>query len=236
VSYDASKLLVSSQFEKLWRRSGFSSFFVVDIASKQTTRVGTNSTMKQSSCTWSPTANKVACSENYNIILQDFTSSPSNVITVTTDGYQGVTIHGMQSWVYEEEVFESATAMWWSPSGSLLAFISFNETVVPTYSFPKYGDVNAYPYQRSVDIKYPLSGFPNPIPAVSIYNISGNSLSSMEISPDAEYVSYVGFKDEQTLGIRVLDRAQRLERLQLNPVSSGPLQLSTYPFFDSVCI
>lgn len=159
VSYDLSKVLISTNFTKLWRRSGFSRFFVVDVATGAVSPVGLTPSSKHSSCLWSPVALTVACSENYNIIVQNFTNDSQPAYSVTTDGEEGILIHGMQSWVYEEEVFEDATALWWSPDGSSIAFISFNETQVPSFPFPLYGNVDEHPYQKQTRLKYPLGSY-----------------------------------------------------------------------------
>lgn len=55
--------------------------------------------------------------------------------------------------VYEEEVLESHDAMWFSPTGAYLAFIKFNDSLVPEYPFPKYNPPNSYP--ENIAVKYP---------------------------------------------------------------------------------
>lgn len=45
---------------------------------------------------------------------------------------------GICDWVYEEEVLGTSTASWWSPDGSYVSFLRFEETNVPEYIMPLY--------------------------------------------------------------------------------------------------
>lgn len=56
-----------------------------------------------------------------------------------------------------EEVFSSATAMWYSPDGRHLAFATFNDTVVKEMAFVHYGVPGSLEYQYPTEfkIKYP---------------------------------------------------------------------------------
>ena len=57
----------------------------------------------------------------------------SNAVAITTDGSEKDRIkYGTASWVYGEEL-RQATAMWWSPDGSKLAYYRFDESKVPDY-------------------------------------------------------------------------------------------------------
>jgi len=39
-----------------------------------------------------------------------------------------------------EEILHTHIAHWWSPQGSYIAYLQFNDTLVPKYRFPYYGD------------------------------------------------------------------------------------------------
>lgn len=43
------------------------------------------------------------------------------------------------------QIFDSATALWWSPSGSVLAFASTDDRAVRKGRFPLYKRNEAYP-------------------------------------------------------------------------------------------
>lgn len=49
---------------------------------------------------------------------------------VTSDGSKS-TINGICDWVYEEEVYMKHNAAWFSPDSSRIAYLKFNESMVP---------------------------------------------------------------------------------------------------------
>lgn len=83
----------------------------------------------------------------------------------------------MPDWVYEEEVFESDYALWWSPDSAKLAFLRFDETSVEEFSYPVYNpspDPNkVVPYPEYVTMKYPKPGYPNPIVSAHVFDLEG---------------------------------------------------------------
>lgn len=84
--------------------------------------------------------------------------------------------HGVPDWVYEEEIFSANFALWWSPDSSKIAFLSFDETAVPEFSFPIYNpteDSNAViPYTTEVTMKYPKPGYNNPLVSVHVFDVN----------------------------------------------------------------
>ena len=81
----------------------------------------------------------------------------------------------MPDWVYEEEIFSRDFALWWSPDSSKIAFLSFDETAVPEFTFPIYNptdDPNAViPYTTEVTMKYPKPGYNNPLVSVHVFDV-----------------------------------------------------------------
>ena len=63
-------------------------------------------------------------------------------IQITDDGITDSVFNGVPDWVYEEEVLSTNYAHYISPSGSLIAFAQFNDTLVPIFNYPHYGNPN----------------------------------------------------------------------------------------------
>ena len=60
-----------------------------------------------------------------------------DVKDITTDGGPDL-FYGIPDWVYEEEVFASDSATWWSGDGKYIAFLRTNESNVPEFPVQYY--------------------------------------------------------------------------------------------------
>jgi hypothetical protein len=83
---------------------------------------------------------------------------------LTKTGREGSFWNGIPDWLYSERILQSDRAAWFSPEGSRLAFVSFDDTKVASIAYPKYGSYddpnNIYPEVSS--IRYPKAGRSNP--------------------------------------------------------------------------
>lgn len=77
--------------------------------------------------------------------------------------------------MYEEEVLSRSNALWWSPDSSRIAFLSFDDTLVDTYSFPIYNPTGIsgaiVPFTSENTMRYPTSGHNNPIVSAHVLNL-----------------------------------------------------------------
>lgn len=86
--------------------------------------------------------------------------------------------NGVPDWVYEEEILEDKSALWFNEAGDRLAYLSFNETGVQTFRVPYYMDENnpqaslPRPYPRELEIRYPKVGTKNPTVELSLLNLN----------------------------------------------------------------
>jgi dipeptidyl-peptidase-4 len=97
---------------------------------------------------------------------------------VTTDGSEQARIkNGTASWVYGEELAQR-TAMWWSPSGTKLAYYRFDESKVPDY-FLQLGQTKL---QSTMDIEaYPKAGVDNPIVDLFVYDVATKKSTRIDV-------------------------------------------------------
>ena len=85
----------------------------------------------------------------------------SNDKQVLFDGKEGVIFNGIPDWVYEEDVLRSNNAIHVSPNGGKIAYARFDDTKVPEFQYPVYGDYNNvsnnnYPEYKSVHFNISL--------------------------------------------------------------------------------
>ncbi|KAG7248193.1 hypothetical protein CRUP_016006 [Coryphaenoides rupestris] len=76
---------------------------------------------------------------------------------LTSSGLEGAVYNDISDWLYEEQVLHTPVAHWWSPDGSRLAYLSINDTLVPTMLLPRFTGA-LYPRGR----KYPYPKVPSP--------------------------------------------------------------------------
>ena len=124
---------------------------------------------------WSPTGQSIAYVANNDIyVIPSAASTSESPIRVTSNGNVSL-FNGVPDWVYEEEVFQSDFALWWSPDSTKIAYLHLDETLVEEYTYPIYNpteDSNAIiPYPGHVTMKYPKPGYHNPIVSVHVFEL-----------------------------------------------------------------
>jgi dipeptidyl aminopeptidase B len=124
--------------------------------------------------TWSPTGESIAFVSSNDVYVLPSPAPSTSPIRVTSSGNTSL-FHGVPDWVYEEEVFESDYALWWSPDSTKLAFLRLDETYVDEYTFPIYNPTSdaaaVVPYPESVTMKYPKPGYNNPLVSVFVFEL-----------------------------------------------------------------
>lgn len=77
--------------------------------------------------------------------------------------------------MYEEEVLFQDNALWWSSDSSRIAFLSFDDTLVDTYSLPIYNPTGKsgaiVPFTSENTMRYPTAGHNNPIVDARVLNL-----------------------------------------------------------------
>uniref|UniRef100_A0A3P9NPW6 Fibroblast activation protein, alpha n=1 Tax=Poecilia reticulata TaxID=8081 RepID=A0A3P9NPW6_POERE len=102
---------------------------------------------------FAPEGNQYAYVSNFNIFLNSNITAES--VQLTHNGKNNEILNGIPDWVYEEEIFASNGAIWWSSTGKFLAFAQFNDTDVQKVEFSWYGSEQ---YPKTVAIPYPKAG------------------------------------------------------------------------------
>ena len=139
-----------------------------------------------------------------NLYVKDL--AKNKITAITKDGEKNKVINGMCDWVYEEE-FRFTKAYEWSGDGNKLAFIRFDESMVPEFVMPMYED-DAYP--RYEKFKYPKVGESNSKVKVMMYDVTKEKLQEINTGEMMDfYIPRIKWtNDANLLCVQKLNRHQ----------------------------
>ncbi|KAL4251589.1 peptidase S9B family protein [Abortiporus biennis] len=175
LSSDMKFMLIETDHTKQWRHSSFGNYYVHDFE-KQTTfpLIPPSNPPTIALAKWSPSGQSIAFVTKNDLYILESPSPTAAPVRITATGNSSV-FNGITDWVYEEEVFSSPSALWWSPNSSKLAFLSFDETAVDIYTYPIYNPTSdahsVIPYPDHVAMKYPKPGYNNPLVSVHVFEM-----------------------------------------------------------------
>lgn len=222
ISENGKKILVWNNTKKIYRNSFTADYYVYDVFRSTLARVSDGG--PQRGAVMSHDGRMVAYMRDNNIFISNLDYQSDKAIT--TDGKVNEVIYGTPDWAYEEE-FGMQNSMHWSADDNTLAFIRFDESKVPVYSFDDYrsycdkdpvGDL----YPVAYSYKYPLAGFPNSKVEVYAYNVDNRTTKKMDLPIGEGYVPALDFDGNgKDLMVMLLNRDQNhLQLFRVNPGST----------------
>jgi len=200
-SKDESKILISTEVDRIYRRSTKAINYVFDLKSKALNLLIDGN--KQSYATFSPNGSNVAFVRDNNLYIKNL--SDNGLVAVTSDGKKNEIINGYADWVYEEELSLSKS-FFWSQDGKKIAYLKFDESEVPVYNMQKWNGL----YPENYMFKYPKAGEKNSVVSVHIYDLA--SKKTIEISTGEDKDVYIARIKWLTVGSTI--SVTRLNRLQ----------------------
>ena len=194
------KILVANNTNQIFRHSFTADYFLYDIANKKIAKI-----LEQvQEPTFSPDGNKIAFAKQNNLFVLDLSSGKTTQITV--DGKKNAIINGITDWVYEEE-FAFVRAFDWSADSKKIAFIRFDESLVPEFSMSMFHK-DLYPTIET--FKYPKAGEKNALVSLHIYDVNVGSKKDIDLSKYNDfYIARMKWtNDSNVLCAQVLNRHQ----------------------------
>ncbi|KAI0396539.1 dipeptidyl peptidase IV N-terminal region-domain-containing protein [Xylariaceae sp. FL0594] len=177
---DLSKVLFATNYTKQYRHSYFADYSVLDLASGEITPLVDDQVGDIQYAEFAPVGDAIAFVRGNNL----FISQNGTVTQITDDGSSDM-FNGVPDWVYEEEIFGTRSAIWFSPDGQKLAYLGFNETGVETFTVQYFMDnMKVAPvYPKNLELRYPKVGTKNPTVSLTVLTIGSNE--KVEVALDA---------------------------------------------------
>ncbi|XP_041374304.1 dipeptidyl peptidase 4-like isoform X3 [Gigantopelta aegis] len=230
VSPDRQYVMLKHDVIPIFRHSTLASYSLYDINTKSMKKLTGQYGATFQYVEWSPRhGHSLVIVQDNNIYYKANVEDDQNPTPLTHTGMPGIIYNGIPDWIYEEEIFSTDHALWWSPDGVYLCYAIFNNTMVHKYYYPVYSDYN-HPYAQVVTIPYPKPGFPNP--TVSLQIVKMGEWSKVTIQTPNEflnkehYITKVMWKDKENIWVCWLNRAQNFSVMSICHASTGQCQIS----------
>jgi len=183
---------------------------------------------------WSPDGSRVAYVHDNDLYVAAIAAG-AKPRRLTTTG-SATRINGDPDWLYSEEM-NVEEAFRWSPDGTSIAYLSFDESPITPFPIQDYlvTPVNTVEEQR-----YPLAGGKNPRVSLHVVDTrTGSSRLLYDGGPKDEYViSFTWTPDSSAVVDEIVDRPQRHLRLvnfsRANGASRVLVSESDAHFVDTV--
>ncbi len=175
---DLQKVLFATNSTKQYRHSYFADYSVLDVGSRVLTPLVEDQAGDIQYAEFAPVGDAIAFVRGNDLYL----SKNGTISRITDDGGPDL-FHGVPDWVYEEEIFGARSTFWFSPDGEALAYLSFNETGVETFTVEYYMDNQkiAPVYPHELDLRYPKVGTTNPTVSLTILHVESEEQMQVPI-------------------------------------------------------
>ncbi|KTG05367.1 hypothetical protein cypCar_00010574 [Cyprinus carpio] len=211
VSADRKYICFLSNYTKLWRHSYTASYSIYDLEKRDF--INTDIPHEIQYLAWSPTGHKLAFVWQNDVFVKE--TPTSAFMQVTTDGAHNQILNGIPDWVYEEEMFSTNFALWWSPNGRFVAYAKFNDSGVHNIEYTWYGEGQ---YPETVLIPYPKAGTPNPTVELFVFDTNTTTATEVLVPSDVgageHYLSTVTWASDERIAVQWQKRTQNYVALK----------------------
>ena len=211
MSPDEKNILIQTETKGIYRHSKTAEYYIYNVKNRTLAHLSEGGPQEQP--LWSRDGTMVAFVREGNLFLVKllFNNSESQI---TKDGEFNKVINGKPDWVNEEE-FSFARAFDFNADNTMIAWIRYDETQVPMFSFPWYKGMSPEKteyadYPGSFDYKYPIAGAQNSTVSVHSFDIKSRVIRKMQLPiPSDGYVPRIFFTDDaEKLLVLTLNRHQ----------------------------
>lgn len=207
-SSDERKILLATKAEPIYRRSFTADYWIYDRDADSLHRL--SGAGRERAARFSPDGRRVAFvrdNDLYVVNLADY-----SLERITSDGRINHVINGVPDWVYEEE-FAFSRAFEWSPDSRRIAFLRFDESEVPEFSFMRFqGKLYPEPYTY----KYPKAGGKNASVELRLCDLGSGAVRRVDTGAETDqYLPRIGWTSGGDLWFYRVNRRQNRFELML---------------------
>ena len=198
MSPNEQNILLQTETQSIYRHSRTAQYYIYNVKNRTVARLSDGG--PQEVPLWSRDGNMVAFVREGNLFLVKllFNNSESQI---TKDGKFNEVINGKPDWVNEEE-FSFNRSFDFNEDNTMIAWIRYDETEVPMFSFPWYKGLNPErkeyaQYPGSYDYKYPVAGAKNSVVSVHSFDIKSRVIRKMQLPIPADgYIPRIFFTND----------------------------------------
>ena len=224
MSPNQKNILLRTQTQSIYRHSTTAVYYIYNVQNRTLAPLSDGG--PQECPLWSPDGNMVGFVREGNLFLVKLLFDNAEV-QITKDGNFNSIINGKADWVYEEE-FVTNRSFDFNADATMLAWIRYDESQVPLFSFPMYKGMlpemkeNAE-YPGAYEYKYPIAGQPNSKVSVHTFDIKSRATREVKVPLEAEgYIPRVAFSSDPDK-LLILTQNRHQDNLQVwvaNPRST----------------
>lgn len=198
MSPDQKNILLRTQTRGIYRHSTTAVYYIYNVQNR--TIAPLSDSGPQECPLWSKDGTMVAFVREGNLFLVKLLFGNAEV-QVTKDGKFNSIINGKADWVYEEE-FVTNRSFDFNADCTMLAWIRYDESQVPLFSFPMYKGMlpertEYADYPGSYEYKYPIAGEPNSKVTVHTFDIKSRATREIKVPLEAEgYIPRIAFSND----------------------------------------
>ncbi|XP_030629996.1 dipeptidyl-peptidase 6 [Chanos chanos] len=224
ISPDRTHVLLAYNVEPIYQYSYMASYTICSLTTPDTVSLVPPEVKnaKLQYAGWGPTGQQLIFIFENNIYYRQ--TVKDRTIRLVSTGKEGVVFNGLADWLYEEEIFQSHIAHWWSPDGLRLAYATVNDTLVPKMEITMFtGSL----YPNGQEYHYPKAGEENPVISLSVVSLNGPP-HTVEIKKPEDprmgkeyYITMVKWATSTKLAVNWLNRGQNNSILTLCEATTG---------------
>ena len=141
---------------------------------------------------FSPDGSRIVYSDRNDLYVYDIQSRKTR--RLTDDGAWNSVINGTTDWVYEEE-FGTTRAYAFSPDGTQLAFLRFDESEVPLMEMMRF---DGKLYNTAYSFKYPKAGEKNSVVELWVADLASGAKRRIDTGGETDqYIPRIGYTPGQ---------------------------------------